>query len=102
MSELRRSGSERGSFGWAFATVASTLATGAATREVSCDDLWVAADVVVNAFRDLGHEVVLLPEAVWNLSSLAPGESLSFAQAAVASILDRHNLAVVWEEAPGS
>ena len=99
MSELRESGSERGSFEWALATVASTLASGVATREVSCDEVRAAADTVVDAFRDLGHEVILLPEAVWDLSSLADGEALSFAQAVLVSILEHHNLKVVWERA---
>jgi hypothetical protein len=54
----------------------------------------VAADALVGAFRDLGHEVIPLPDEVWDLSSLADGEALSFAQSVLASILEHHNLRV--------
>jgi hypothetical protein len=77
VSEKGGSSSERGTFEWALAAVASTLATGVATRRVRPDDLEEAADTVVGAFRDLGHMVVLLPDGIWDLTSLADGEALS-------------------------
>ena len=101
MSEKGGSGSERGTFEWALAAVASTLATGVATRHVRSDDLEEAADTVVSAYRDLGHVVVLLPDGIWGLTSLADGEGLSFAQAILSSVLERHNLKVIWEEPSG-
>ncbi|MEO8423314.1 MAG: hypothetical protein ABI595_05290 [Actinomycetota bacterium] len=54
--------------------------------------------MIVVGFRELGHEVILLPGGVWDLTSLAEGEDLAFARAVMLTILEHHKLEVVWEE----
>lgn len=83
---------------WALATVASTLATGSPRRLVSRDEVEEAVVMIVVGFRELGHEVILLPGGVWDLTSLAEGEDLAFARAVMLTILEHHKLEVVWEE----
>jgi hypothetical protein len=87
---------ERGSFEWAFATIASSLAEGTPSRVVSKSELEDAAGAFTQTFREAGHECVLLTSGVWDLSSLAEGEELTFSREAVASLFDRNGLRVVW------
>lgn len=101
MSENGEARPEEGSFEWALATIASTLATGVATRRVRASDFEEAARIFVSAFLDLGHDVVLLPDGIWDLTALADGEGLSFAKAVLNTILDHHNLTLIWEESNG-
>jgi hypothetical protein len=54
-----------------------------------------AAVIFVEAFRQLGHDFVLVSDSIWDLTSLNDVEALSFAQQVVSAILDRHNLKLI-------
>jgi hypothetical protein len=90
------SGSERGSFEWAFAVLASTFASGTPARIVTPVDIEEAAVVMVAAFVEQGYRHVPTSSRVWDLMALRPGEALDFAQGRVNWLLDELGLEPAW------
>ena len=93
---------EHGSIEWAVATIATSLAVGTPKRVASAEELEDAADVIVGALRDAGHDCVLMPTGVWDLVALAEGEALTFVREAVAQLFDRLRVSAVWDPTPGT
>ena len=92
------SGSEHGSVGWAIGVVASTLARGTPQRLILPIDMEEAAEVLVAAFRQAGHEHIPVASGVWDLTALRPGESLAFAHETLDWLFGALELAIEWNQ----
>jgi hypothetical protein len=99
---VKRMRGEPGPIEWAVATIATSLAVGQPTRIVSAGELEDAAGVIVDALCEAGQDRVLMSTGVWDLAALAEGEALKFAREAVAQLLDRLGVSIVWDPTPGS
>lgn len=87
--------SARGTPEWAIAIVCAHLANGGGcASSSSATDLTAAAEALLIAFREIGHDYVVTDDGVWALPWLEDDEVFAFARSAVGSWLRRSNLEV--------
>ena len=78
--------------------MASTFARGTPQRVIMPIDVEGAAEVLVAAFRQAGHEHITVASGVWDLTALRPGESLAFARETLDWLFGALGLAIEWNQ----